>query len=214
MKKLISLLILIIPAHIFQIFILGLILTSCQKEDPLPYYEVIPVIEITNAYFDNIDEVFLSISLDVDGVSTTQTWVIPYRSISAHRGCSILKWMGEPIEYQQTQYLKLTVEVFYKIDEIGSGYLLLDNMVGTHNYLRYATTIRPYFEVRDKHNPSDKFIGIETRNDVSTQTWQAPSVEWEVGDWNGVPGNQASPQSNLRVAEPEECGNCKWIKLY
>jgi len=192
--------------------LLVLIIFSCREEDPAPFYEVVPVVEVTNALFDDVEEIMLRTKLEVDGDSTVQSWIVQFKGV--RRGCNMLKWWGSPVEYQAPAFLRFTVTVYYNLEgDSGNGYTLLDNY-SSDNLIKQATWIRAYFEVRDRNNPSDRFVGIEQLNNPTEGTWQAPTVEWQVGDFNNVPG-QASASSSARIAEvevPKEC-ECEWILI-
>ena len=84
---------------------------SCSKEDPIPFYEVVPVVEVNNAFFDEVYNVRLNNTLTVDGVSTTTSWDIPFKGV--RYGCNLLKWVGDPVEYQAPTLLEFEVQVLY-----------------------------------------------------------------------------------------------------
>jgi len=195
---------------ILIVLFLALMLFSCSKDDPIPYYEVVPVVEVSNAFFDEVDNVRLNITLTVDGVATTQTWDIPYKGV--RYGCNLLKWTGKRVEYQAPTVLKLAVQVLYDVGG-GPGYVPIENF--SDGYLpKEATWIRSYFEVRDQNNPSDRFVGIEAYSNPSEGEYQVPEVIWQVTqEQNFVPIGQASPQSNLRIAEENECKDCIWTQI-
>ena len=195
---------------IFTLLLLGMI--SCRKDSPAPYYEVVPVVEVYNPFFDNVEKIRLNNTLIVDGVATTQTWDIQFHG--ARFGCGMLKWTGEPIEYVVGTELEFTVTVLYDLILDGhDGFVLLENY-SDDNLVKSETWIRAFFEVRDKNNPSNKFLGIEEWNDPNSTQYQANTVIWTVIDPNNIPssGNNASPQSNARVADIEEC-ECTWIRI-
>jgi len=190
------------------------IVISCKEEDPIPFYEVVPVVEINNAFFDEIHMVTLKNTLTVNGVESTQLWEIPFRGV--RYGCNLLKWVGEAVEYQAPTLLEFDVTVYYDVTGDGGG-VLLENF--TEGYLpKEATWIRVYFEVRDRNNPSDRYVGIEQYSDPLNGEYQAPTVRWEVTqDLNFVPTNQASPDnSGARIAKTEEvkeCEECEWTQI-
>ena len=190
-----------------------LMIFGCREEDPAPFYEVIPVVEVTNALFNDVEEIMLRTKLEVDGDSVVQTWAVKFKGV--RYGCNMLKWYGSPVEYQAPAFLRFTVLVYYDLEgDSGNGYTLLDNY-SSDNLIKQATWIRAFFEVRDRNNPSDRYVGIEQWNSPSDGTWQAPTVEWQVGDFNNVPGNVASPNSSARIAGveiPKEC-ECEWILI-
>ena len=189
--------------------LLLIVTISCREEDPIPFYEVVPVVEINNAFFDEIYNVRLNNTLSVNGVETTTSWDIPFRG--ARYGCNLLKWVGEPVEYQAPTVLEFTVTVLYDVSGDGGG-VLIENFA--EGYLpKEATWIRAYFEVRDRNNPSDRYVGIEQYSDPLNGNYQAPTVRWEVtSDLNFVPTNQASPASNARIADVE-CEDCIWTQI-
>lgn len=197
---------------IIILLFIGLIF-ACKEEDPIPFYEVVPVVEINNAFFDEIYNVRLNNTLRVNGEETTTTWDIPFRG--TRYGCNLLKWVGEAVEYQAPTVLEFTVTVYYDVTGDGGG-VLLENF--PDGYLpKEATWIRAYFEVRDRNNPSDRYVGIEQYSDPLSGEYQAPTVRWEVTtDLNFVPTNQASPSSNARIANVEivECEDCEWTQIY
>ena len=51
-----------------------LMIFACKEEDPIPYYEVVPVVEVNNTFFDEVYNVRLNMTLSVNGVPTTTTW--------------------------------------------------------------------------------------------------------------------------------------------
>lgn len=182
---------------------------SCSKDEPKPYYEVIPVLEVYNPFFDDIQTVRLNNILTVDGVSTTTSWDIEFNGVRI--GCGMIKWWGDPIEYIVGTELEFEVQVLYK--PIGdNGFIPIENFT-TDNYIKMATWIRPYFEARDKNNPSDKFLGIEQWNDPINGMYQAPKVIWTVTDLNTIPssGSVVSSTTNARVTN-KEC-NCIWTEV-
>ena len=194
--------------------LLILVIFSCREEDPAPFYEVIPVVEVTNALFDDVEEIMLKTKLEVNGDTTVQLWTVKFKGV--RRGCNMLKWWGSPVEYQAPAFLRFTVTIYYDLDgDSGNGYVLLDNY-SDDNLIKRATWIRAFFEVRDRNNPSDRYVGIEQLNNPTDGTWQAPTVEWEVGDFNNVPGQAiASPNSSARLADveiPKEC-ECEWTLI-
>jgi len=196
------------------LFILPLLLlfTECKEEsDPIPFYEVVPVVEINNAFFDEVYKVTLNLTLTVDGVPTTTTWEVPFKRV--RYGCNLLKWIGEPVEYQAPTLLEFKVQVLYDVVDNGGG-VPIENF--SDGFLpKEATWVRAYFEVRDKNNPSDRYVGIEQYSNPTEGEYQAPTVVWQVTeDLNFVPTNQASPQSGLRIANTNECENCEWIRIY
>ena len=193
---------LIILIFIFAIF-------SCKEDDPAPYYEVVPVVEVFNAHFNDVYVIRLNTTLDVNGIPVTQLWDIQYKGI--RWGCNRLKWVGEPVEYQAPTLLKFTVQVLYKVTENG-GFIPIENF--EDGYLpKEATWIRVYFEVRDRNNPSDRFVGIEQYSNPANDEYQAPTVEWNVTtDFNFVPINQPSPDSGARISAEEKCEDCIWTE--
>jgi hypothetical protein len=197
---------------LLSMLLLFIITIGCKEEDPIPFYEVVPVVEINNAFFDEIYTVTLKNTLSVNGVETTTLWEIPFRG--ARYGCNLLKWVGEPVEYQAPTILEFTVTVYYDVTGDGGG-VLLENF--SDGYLpKEATWIRAYFEVRDRNNPSDRYVGIEQYSDPLSGDYQAPTVVWQVTqDLNFVPTAQASPSSNARIADVEtvECEDCIWTKI-
>jgi hypothetical protein len=202
MKKIIILLILI-----------GL-LFSCREDNPAPYYEVIPIVEVYNPFFDDVEKIRLNNTLTINGVSTTQTWDIQFNG--ARFGCGMLKWTSEAIEHVVGTHLEFNVSVMYDLILDGQeGFTLLDNY-SNNNLVKQETWIRAYFEVRDKHNQSNKYLGIEEWSNPNDGQYQANTVVWTVTDPNNIPssGSIAFPNSGARIAdfkEIEEC-KCSWIK--
>lgn len=194
---------------LFTILLIGVIF-SCREESVVPFYEVVPVVEVNNAFFDEVYNVRLNMTLSVDGIDETSSWDIPFKGV--RYGCNLLKWTGKPIEYQAPTVLEFTVQVLYDVTDSGGG-VPIENF--TDGYLpKEATWIRVYFEVRDRNNPSDRFVGIEQYNNPVEGEYQAPTVTWQVTqDLNFVPTNQASPQSNARIAAPEKCEDCIWTEI-
>ena len=193
---------------LFLLFFFAIL--SCREEDPIPFYEVVPVVEVNNTFFDEVHNVRLNMTLKVDGIAEKSTWDIPFKGV--RYGCNMLKWTGEPIEYQAPTVLEFTVQVLYDVDS-QSGYVPIENF--STGYLpKEATWIRVYFEVRDKNNPSDRFVGIEQYSSPIDGEYQAPTVRWQVTqDLNFVPTNQASPNSGARIADSEECKDCIWTQI-
>lgn len=195
----------------FLLFIMfmGFIFTECSENQDPPYYEVVPVVEVYNPFFDDIETVRLNNILTVDGVSTTTSWDIEFNGVRT--GCGMLKWWGDPIEYIVGTELEFEVQVLYKPIG-GNGFVPVENFT-TDNYIKMATWIRPYFEARDRNNPSNKFLGIEEWNDPTNGEYQAPKVIWTVTDLNTIPSSGGiASQSNLRVDETVDC-DCSWIQV-
>lgn len=187
-----------------------LFFNECAQDDPIPYYEVVPVVEVNNAFFDEVYSVRLNITLKVDGVSTTTTWDMPFKGV--RYGCNLLKWTGKPVEYQAPTVLEFTVQVLYDVDGNG-GFTPIENF--TDGYLpKEATWIKVFFEVRDRNNPSDRYVGIKQCSNPTEGEYQAPMVSWNVtSDLNFVPTNEASPDSGARIAAEEICNECVWTKI-
>jgi hypothetical protein len=196
---------------IIFLFLFG-IFFSCKEDDPLPFYEVVPVVEVNNTFFDEIYNVRLNITLTVNDIPTTSAWDIPFKG--KRYGCNLLKWVGEAVEYQAPTVLELSAEVLYDVTGDGGG-VLIENFAD--GYLpKEATWIRVYFEVRDRNKPSDKYVGIEQYNNPLEGEYQAPTVRWEVTrDLNYIPTSQAAPTSSARISGVEivECEDCIWTKI-
>lgn len=192
-----------------------LMIFSCSEDNPAPYYEVLPVVEVYNPFFDDVEKIRLNNTLIVDGVSTTQSWDIQFKGVRF--GCGMLKWSGEPIEHIVGTELEFTVSVLYDLVNDGrDGFVLLQNY-SSGNLMKEETWIRAFFEVRDRNKPSNRFLGIEEWNDPNNEQFQANTVVWTVTDPNNIPssGNIASPSSNARIAgfeEIKEC-ECEWIRV-
>ena len=185
--------------------------SDCAQDDPIPFYEVVPVVEVNNAFFDEVYAVRLNMTLSVDGIKKITTWDIPFRGV--RYGCNLLKWVGNPVEYQAPTVLEFTVQVLYDVTGSG-GFVPIENF--NDGYLpKEATWIRVFFEVRDRNNPSDRYVGIEQYSNPNNGEYQAPMVRWQVTqNLNFVPTNQASPNSGARIsAEPKECEDCIWTKI-
>jgi len=191
-------------------FISLIFFNECAQDDPIPYYEVVPVIEVNNAFFDEVNSVRLNMTLKVDDISNITTWDIPFKGV--RYGCNLLKWTGEPVEYQTPTILEFTVQVLYDVDT-QNGFVPIENF--TNGYLpKEATWIRVFFEVRDRNNPSDRYVGIEQYSNPTVGEYQAPMVRWQVTqDLNFVPTNQASPDSGARIAAETECEECVWTQI-
>lgn len=205
----------ILDKIIFAIIFSSLMILSigCGKEDdPKPFYEVVPVVEVTNAFFNDIYKVRLNNTLVVDNSSTTKTWDIQFQG--ARSGCNLLKWVGEPIEYIVGTDLEFNVQVLYDLVNDGQdGFSPVENFL-SNSPIKNATWIRVYFEVRDKNNRSNKYLGIEEYNNPTNGIYQAPAVIWTVTDLNTIPssGSVADQNSNLRVEGfvSTICEDCIW----
>lgn len=189
--------------------LLSVLFLSCKEENPLPFYEVVPVVEVNNAFFDEVYSVRLNLTLSVNNVETKTTWDIPFKGV--RYGCNVLKWTGKAVEYQAPTVLEFSVQVLYDVTGNGGG-VPIENF--TNGYLpKEATWIRSYFEVRDRHNPSDRYVGIEQYSNPLEGEYQAPTIVWQVTeDLNFIPTNQASSTSNARIAD-NVCENCIWTKI-
>lgn len=188
--------------------LLFMVVFSCSEETPPPFYEVIPVIEVTNPFFDDIKYVRLQNTLTVNGVATTKIWDTQFSG--ARRSCTLLKWQGEAIEYVVGTVLEFKVNVFYNVEN--NGFVLVENF--SNDFLpKRATWIRVYFEVRDRNNPSNKFLGIEQYNDPNINIYQTPTVVWTVTDLNTIPssGGVASKNTNARIINNDTDKECVCI---